>query len=231
MSSTPRASDSFIRPQLLSEHVYEQLKARILSTDLAPGEPLVEERLAAQWGVSRTPLRAALARLERDGLVQTIPHRGTIVTPLRPTDVEHVYQVRAALEIFGVEMATPLIPDAAICEMESLFERIEAELAQGVYDTYIPSDAWFHAFILRYVPNPLLVESLERIYDQVNRIRNNSNAHPGENMRLSFQEHKTILAAIKRRDPAAAAAAMRVHLSNVIRRSIELLPQYPVKAE
>ena len=76
--------NGFQRPQRLSDHVYEELKALILSNQLQPGEALTEERFAAQWHISRTPLRAALVRLERDGLVRILPHRGCVITDITP---------------------------------------------------------------------------------------------------------------------------------------------------
>lgn len=223
MSITELEPASFRRPQLLSQHVYEQLKVLIISNELPPGEALVEERLAAQWGISRTPLRSALARLERDGLVTTVPHKGCVVTDILPEDVHEVYQVREALETMAVQLATPRIPDQVLDELARLFDEIAAELAQGRYEKYIPSDAHFHARIMAHVPNRQLQLMLARIYDQISRIRNHSHAWPGEHMREAHEEHTLILGAMRRRDPEAAGAAMRDHLRNITRRAIALL--------
>ena len=220
--------NGFRRPQRLSDHVYEQLKALILSNQLRPGEALTEERFAAQWQISRTPLRAALVRLEQDGLVRIVPHRGCVITEITPQGVESVYQVREALEVMATQLATPLIPDATIDDLERRFAAIAGELDLGRYDAYIPSDAAFHAAILTCVPNALLIQMLEQIYDRITRIRNFSHTQPGEHMRDAFNEHVHILAAIRQRDPNLASAAMRDHLRNVTRRAISLLDQ-PVR--
>lgn len=223
MSLTASDSHTFTRPQLLSERVYEQLKALILTNALHPGEALGEERIAGQWGISRTPLRAALTRLEREGLVQTVPHKGCMVSVMHARDVREVFEVRETLEVSAVRMATPHIPDARLTETARQFAVIAMELAADRYDLYIPSDAHFHALILEYVPNRLLLDMLGRIYDQVTRIRNFSHASPGARMREAFHEHERILAAIQRRDAAAAAEAMHAHLRNVTERAITLL--------
>jgi DNA-binding GntR family transcriptional regulator len=222
--------NGFQRPQRLSDHVYEELKALILSNQLQPGEALTEERFAAQWHISRTPLRAALVRLERDGLVRILPHRGCVITDITPQDVESVYQVREALEVLATQLATPLMPNTKLDALERLFAEIAHELERGCYDAYISSDAVFHAAILTFVPNTLLTQMLEQIYDRITRIRNFSHTQPGEHMREAFNEHIRILAAIRHRDAELAGVAMRDHLRNVTRRAISLLDQ-PVRQE
>ncbi|HET8523997.1 MAG TPA: GntR family transcriptional regulator [Thermomicrobiales bacterium] len=219
----------FHRPQLLSEHVYDHLKSLILTNQLQPGEPLVEAAIATQWGVSRTPLRAALAQLERDGLVQSAPGKGRVVREILPADVRDVYQVREALEVTAVRLATPLIPADELTAMADRFAQIAAELNERRYDAYIPSDAEFHGLILRYVPNRLLVEMLGSIYNRTTRIRNFSHDRPGEHMRLAFSEHQQILDAIQRRDIEAASAGMSLHIRNVTERAISLLQ--PIMSE
>lgn len=218
-------SNSFQRPQLLSEQVYSHLKGLILSNELAPGAPIVEEHIAAQWGVSRTPLRSALTRLERDGLVETFPHKGCFVRRILPADIRELYQVREGLEVTAVELATPHIPESEIAEMHESFDQIEIGIRNDDYTLYIPSDAAFHAMIMRYVPNRLLLRTLESIYDHLTRIRAFSHALPGEHMAEAFNEHVLVLAAIQSRDPEAAGARMKTHIRNVTTRVISLLDQ------
>jgi DNA-binding GntR family transcriptional regulator len=222
LAPSPEAN-GFTRPRLLSEHVYDQLKDMILKSELRPGEALIEEKLASQWGISRTPLRAALTRLEKDGLVKTIPHRGCLVTEINTADVRDVYQAREAIEVMTTILATPHIPATELEAMTQLFEQIEADLARDAYDSYIPSDAIFHAMILRYVSNRVLLEMLERIYNQITRIRNMSHNQLGQHMRDAFHEHQHILDALHRRDAAAAGQAMSEHLRGVTQRAIIIL--------
>lgn len=231
MSSVLPSPNGFQRPQRLSDHAYEQLKALILTNYLRPGEALTEERFASQWNISRTPLRAALVRLERDGLVRVLPHKGCVVTEITPRDVESVYQVREALESMAVQLATPLIPEYILNDIERSFDEIADELAHGTYEKYIPSDAAFHAALLEFVPNTRLVQLLGGIYDEITRIRNFSHAQPGDHMREAFSEHVRILTAIRARDADAACAAMRVHLRNVTRRAISLLDESAIQQE
>jgi DNA-binding GntR family transcriptional regulator len=224
MARQANPAADFQRPQLLSEHVYEQLKGLIISNQIQPGAPLGEERLATQWGISRTPLRTALARLERDGLVRMVPHRGCVAADIRPQDVRDTYQAREALEVAIIEQTTPHIPEEKLSEIARLFASIDADLDQGQYDSYIPSDAFFHAVLLEYATNMVLIRMLGQLYEQITRIRNYSHGQPGEHMREAHSEHRRILEALQRRDAEAASAAMRDHLRNVTRRAIALLP-------
>lgn len=225
MASGGNAPTRFERPLLLSAHAYQQLKGLILSNTLRPGEPLGEERLAAQWGISRTPLRAALARLEQEGLVRMVPHKGAVITALDPEDVADIFGARRALEVAAAQLATPHLAEEQLAELARFFAAIKGDLAQGRYDSYIPSDAQFHAAIIAAVPNKVVVRMLGQLYEQITRIRNFSNNQPGEHMRESFAEHERILAAFQRRDIDAVGAAMDEHLRNVTRRAISLIRQ------
>jgi DNA-binding GntR family transcriptional regulator len=218
------AFGSAAKPKLLSEFVYEELRRLILTNHFAPGESLVEEKLAAQWQVSRTPLRAALARLERDGLVYTTAHKGCAVTPITAQDVVELFQVREGLEVMAVQLSTGHLPEIELATLVADFAVIEERLAVGEYAAYIPSDARFHRVFVTHLPNRLLAQMLVDIHARVTRIRNFAHAQPGAHMRTAFAEHQAILACLCRRDADGAAAAMRTHLRNVTQRTLALLP-------
>jgi DNA-binding GntR family transcriptional regulator len=211
------------KPKLLSEFVYEELRRLILSNHFAPGELLVEEKIATQWQVSRTPLRAALARLEKDGLVSITAHKGCVVTPITARDVIELFQVREGLEVLAVSLATPHLPNAELQGLLSYFAEIEQGLAEGNYEQYIPSDARFHALFVTYVPNRLLAQMLADVHDRVTRIRNFAHGQLGAHMREAFAEHSVVLARLCERDGDGAALAMRDHLRNVTKRTLDLL--------
>ncbi len=223
IDGSQRAS-SLTKPKLLSEYVYEELRTLILLNHFAPGETLVEEKLAAQWQVSRTPLRAALARLEKDGLVYTTAHKGCVVSPITARDVMDLLQVREALEVLAVQLTTPLLPQAELDRFVEDFALIREELAAGRYDRYIPSDACFHALFVTHLPNRLLAQMLADVQARVTRIRNFAHGQPGQHMREAFAEHSAILDCLCQRDAEGAANAMRNHLRNVARRTLALLP-------
>lgn len=212
------------KPKLLSEFVYEELRRLILSNHFAPGEMLVEEKIATQWQVSRTPLRAALARLEKDGLVSITAHKGCVVTPITARDVIELFQVREGLEVLAVYLATPHLPEAELQELVAYFAEIEQGLAAGHYEPYIPSDARFHALFVAYVPNRLLAQMLADVHDRVTRIRAFAHGQLGAHMREAFAEHRVILERLCEGDADGAAVAMRDHLRNVTQRTLALLP-------
>jgi DNA-binding GntR family transcriptional regulator len=222
--SVPATIPPRTKPKLLSEFVYEELRRLILSNHFAPGEMLVEEKIATQWEVSRTPLRAALARLEKDGLVSITAHKGCVVTPITPRDVIELFQVREGLEVLAVYLATPHLPEAELQELVAYFAKIGQGLAKNQYEQYIPSDARFHALFVAYVPNRLLAQMLADVHDRVTRIRNFAHGQLGAHMRQAFAEHSLILARLCERDAEGAAAAMRDHLRNVTQRTLDLLP-------
>jgi DNA-binding GntR family transcriptional regulator len=213
----------FEKPNLISRQVYEKLRTLILNNQLKPGEIIIAEKLATQWGISRTPVRDALLRLEKDRLVTPYSNKGFQVSHITQEEITNLYQVREALEVMAIEVALPYIPHQEIDLLETVFIEIEKELSAGIYTKYIPSDAQFHGMIMNYVPNKLLVSMLEGINDQITRIRNVAHTSPGPHMFEAFKEHKGILQALRQRDIEAARSSMRLHLSNVRLRTLPLL--------
>lgn len=211
------------RARSLSEDAYRSIKESILLNDLKPGQQLKEEELASELGISATPLREALAMLQREGFVNIIPYRGKFVTEVTPELVKDIYEVRRTLEGLATELATPHIPDEQLEELEVLFDETSQRIAAGDYDLYFKSDSALHKTIVKHSQNKWLMRTLDATNDHVRRIRAISLALSGSHIHRSFDEHYAILSALKNRDRVKAREAMEEHVLKASERIAELL--------
>jgi DNA-binding GntR family transcriptional regulator len=211
------------KPFSLKDEAYQRIKELILSDRLDSGDMLDIDWLASGLGISRTPLREALLMLEQEGLVKTVPYKGTFVAEVFKTDVEEIYQVREALESLAVRLATPVIPDDELKEMQALFASVGDEIEEGNFEHYSQSDTQFHDLIIRHCGNQVLQQMLKTLADRVHRVRIFSRKRAGAHIKQSFQEHCLVLDAIVERDVAKAADLMAEHLRNAGRRIADLV--------
>jgi DNA-binding GntR family transcriptional regulator len=149
----------------LVELVASELRALIVSAELRPGERLVEERLTERFGVSRPPLREALRILEQEGLVQRLPRRGAIVTPLTADDVREVYTLRWALERLAIELALPV--DAK--RLAPLRDAVAAMRRAGSRDELLEANWQFHHALVSLPGHRRLLAAYESLLAQLRR--------------------------------------------------------------
>lgn len=148
MSSPSAASEGHRLRKLVTptvqEHLVIELRRLILSGELRPGERLIEERLTEQFGVSRPPLREALRILQRDGLIRTVPRRGSVVTPLTAEDVREIYSLRWALERLAIELAVPVRDDATLRPLRDALEVMTAAAMSDNPEALVEANWEFH---------------------------------------------------------------------------------------
>lgn len=210
------------RPSLKDE-AYQRIKELILSDTLGSGDMLEMDWLASELGISRTPLREAVLMLEQEGLIETIPYKGTFVTDVSREDVEQIYQVREALEPLAVRLAAPVILDEELEEMQALFASLAEEIEKGDFERHFQSDTQFHDLIVRHCGNAVLQQVLETLTDRIYRVRVFSRNQSGYHMKQSFREHCLILDAIMERDIAKAERLMAEHIRNAGNRIADLV--------
>jgi DNA-binding GntR family transcriptional regulator len=203
-----------INPQSLERTAYNVIKDAILTFHLQPGEPLVETTLAAQLGISKTPVRDALARLEREGLVVKISYKGTTVAPVTRQSVLEIFQIRAALEGLAARLAAPRLTNEDLELLRrSLLQHAQA-LANADFPAAASSNRIFHKTILQRANNARLGQILANLEDHSQRFRLLSNYQQGR-LEKSVQEHQRIFIALEKQDPPAAEEMMRAHLLSV----------------
>jgi DNA-binding GntR family transcriptional regulator len=209
---------------------------QLILTRYAPGQPLSEQELAHVLGVSRTPVREALLRLEKDGLVTMVPRRGPFVTVLTVQDIHELFEVREALELYAVRRAAELV-DAQV------LERIEKEAAE-IYRSLRAEDSperkfqamsdvfnRLHRLILTTRRNSRFLALLEMVRGTWYFARQLMMTQLTEDEVVkTYEEHCEILAALRARDPQRAERAMQVHLENSRRRFLVAVPQEPSAA-
>jgi len=201
-----------------SDRAYATLKAEILDWDLPPGTVLGEVEQAARLGVSRTPLREAMARLVADGLVGPQAGRGLVVTPVSIDDVVLLYELRTALETHAARLAAARRNPAAFSELELALSRITDLLASDddAHHGYYDLVARFDLAIDEAVGNSYLVASLRSLRSHVARARRLARRSEAR-LTLAAAEHLAIVRAIIDGDGELAAHATHVHLSNALR--------------
>lgn len=209
----------------LREQAYETIKSLILANELLPGERLTEEGLAAQFSISPTPIREALARLHQEGIVQIVAHKGAYVTPISRKDVHEIYQIRRALEPLAVKLSIEAIPAEELDRMEALFAAVEEEVDRGERQSFLESDLEFHNLTVQYCSNQRLIQIIGNMTDQLVRIRAFLGREPNLEVRTSFEQHQQILAALRQRDAAQAVQLLQEHLTFAEQRIAARLPE------
>ena len=211
------------RRPFLKDEAYQRVKTLILSDSLSGGDMLDIDWLTSELDISRTPLREALLRLEQEGLVETIPYKGTFVVEVSKKAVGEIYQVREVLEPLAVRLATPVIPNEELEEMGAFLASVGDEIEREDFEHHFESDTQFHELIVRHCGNAVLQHVLETLTDRIYRVRVFSRSQGGYHMKESFREHCRILDAITERDAAKAERLMAEHIRNAGKRIADLV--------
>ncbi|MHB1133988.1 MAG: GntR family transcriptional regulator [Chloroflexota bacterium] len=204
------------RQRQLSETVYEQLKDAIVENVLSPGQRLVEASLAEKFGVSTTPVREALARLEREGLVELLPARGALVATLTPEDFVEILTFRELLEAHAARLAAQRRDAATTARLAELVEACEPLVAGRDQRGYGRLVAELHRAIVQSSGNRRLIRVFDTLYDQSRIIRWRAFNLPGR-PDVGHQEHRQIVAAIAAGDADAAERLVREHHRHTMR--------------
>ena len=175
-----------------AEKAYEAIRAGIVGGELPVGGRLREEELAGTIGVSRTPVREALRRLDAEGLVEFSPHRGAQVASWSDQDLDEIFGLRAVLESYGASLAATRVAPEALAEVAGLNNR-------------------FHGGVLAASGNQRLVGLLSGVV-VVSLVRRTFHRYSPEALARSHAHHRELLAALAAGDPEWAASVMRSHV-------------------
>ena len=194
-----------------SNIVYETIRKKIILGQIEANASLVEEALAEEYQVSRTPVREALRKLEQDGLVDMIPRKGAYVNGLTLMDIEEILTVREALEGISAKMATELLSDQNIAVIEKALREADENKHQQNPETVYSSGNEIHNVILKVAGNGRVLSIVSNLQVQIQRLHMLSSLIPGR-LERSSEEHWQILQAIKQRDGDLAEKRMREHI-------------------
>jgi len=206
----------------ISEHAYAELAHAIATCELRPGSPINERTDAARLGMSRTPFRQALHRLQLEGLVVSVPKRGTYVMPLDPDDIEDNMRVREAIE---TDMVQKVISESRPVDIKGLDANLRAQRDAVEHDDFIDwlrLDEEFHIDLLAASGNARAVEAVRRCWLHVNRVRYIRPLSRSA-QRLALSQHREILAAVRSADVERARSAIRKHLEQPLQRNLASL--------
>jgi DNA-binding GntR family transcriptional regulator len=192
----------------IQQAVADAVRSRIIAGALSAGTRIDQDALAAEFSVSRMPIREALRQLGAEGFVTIVPHRGAIVTALSPTEVEEIYEIRASLEGVAARHASRALTEDDLADLRKIHTAMRNE---GEIDRWVALNAAFHNAINQASGRPRLLELIQRFREQsqpyirlyVQRLHKSAQAR---------KEHQAILDALADRDPERAESAVREHL-------------------
>jgi DNA-binding GntR family transcriptional regulator len=197
----------------LRELVFESLREAILSQQLEPGERMMEIQLAEEMGVSRTPVREAIRKLELEGLVVMIPRKGAYVAGLSLKDVAEVFEIRRVLEGLAAELAVDRITDDELENLERYLVKIAEDIERSDLNKVVETDTDFHTLLYQASRNQRLAQIINNLREQIQRFRATSLSHPGR-MKEALEEHRKIVEAISSRDSETARRLAQEHIEN-----------------
>lgn len=199
----------------LRDVVYNTLRQAILRGELRPGERLMEIQLANKLGVSRTPVREAIRKLELDGLVLMIPRKGAEVADISEKSLKDVLEVRKALEELAVQLTCEKISKVQIAELKQAAEEFKKIVKSSDITQIAEADVRFHDVIYMATDNQKLIQLLNNLREQMYRYRVEYLKRPEVYPQL-IQEHEEIIRQIERREKERAADITCRHIDNQV---------------
>ncbi|MGL6111607.1 MAG: GntR family transcriptional regulator [Rubrivivax sp.] len=221
MNAPKRAASS-----TLVDEAYEQIRRRILDNAWPPGHRALEQEVALTLGMSRTPVREALMRLQAEGLVEVIPRHGVRVLPVSPNDMREIYLILTALECMAAELLAQRKPtDKELEPLVAATKAMDKALKAEDLDAWAAADERFHAYLVELAGNRHLQATVLNYWDRAHRARMFT-------LRLrpkpvnSTKEHMQMVERLRAGDAAGAAAVTRAHRERVNRELVTIFEHF-----
>ncbi len=212
-----RLPASLLEHPSLEDKVYPYLKGLVTGRRILPGEKFPVDHFAREMRVSRTPILNALRRLAQEGVVELVPRRGVFVRRFTKRQMARLFEVREVLEGLSARLAAPRIARGEVDRLARLFRGLDAPRTPAVVRRYVERDRHFHWRLVEIAENEDLAAAMNSVNMMFFVYQDGLVRPPSETIR----EHRAILDALRRQDPEASEAAMRLH----IRRSLERLEE------
>ena len=210
----------------LVDAAYEAVRQQILDNVYPPGHQALEQALAEELGISRTPLREAMIRLRNEGLLEIVPRHGVRVLPLSATDMKEIYETLTALESMAAELAARRRPGPAELEpLQAASRDMARALRADDLDAWARADECFHRTLIELCGNRLLKQTVLNFWDRAHRARMFT-------LRLrpkpvdSTEEHRELVERIRAGDAAGAFACTRAHRERGSRELLAIIERY-----
>ena len=195
----------------IREEVFTMLREAILTGELRPGDRLIERELAEQLGVSRTPVREAIRKLELERLVTHIPRKGVIVSEISREDVVEIFDIRASLEGLIARQAAVRITLQGVNELQSALEPMDAAIANQELQRLNDLHEQFNDTVYQAADSPRLLEMINSLTDYVSRFTKVGYQSPGR-LRDAQNEHRELVVSIANRDEDRAEQIAKLHI-------------------
>ena len=199
---------------LMKEAAYALIKKRILAGEFPQGSFLSERQLATQLEMSQTPVRAALERLQLEGLVAISPQQGIVVCGVSVHDIADQFEFREAVEVFVVRCIAGRLTLTQIGQLRDNLKRQRQTLLTGDVPSNIELDSEFHLLLCRFHGNRVFIRAMEGLRDKIHRSIVQVLTRTPERLREGYREHARIAAAVIRGDPRRAEQMVLKHLDS-----------------
>ena len=216
-------------PRNLKEAVYRRLKGSFVRGEIPPGSKLPEIQMAKKLGVSRTPLREAMNRLEQDGFVEIIPRRGAFVKKHSLQEILESLELREVLEGLAVRLAARHAEPEMIREMKACFRGFTHRNVERSLPAYAQQNIRFHHLIIQASQNRKLLAVIRNLFDHMDMVRLYTIVLPGR-AKKSLDEHGAIIKRIEEGRGDLAEKELRAHIRD-LRRAVLKLPKFQANGE
>ena len=207
------------------DQAYAEIRRRILDNHYAPGHHVLEQELAADLGMSRTPVREALVRLQNERFVQLIPRHGMRVVPLSIQELREVYEVLTSLELTAIDRLARLdLEEAAFATIEKTVDEMDLAVRKKDVDAWAKADERFHRILVTLCGNQRLATMVEMLWEQGHRARMTT-VRLRASLEQSNREHRALLDAIRQRDWRHARTRHAKHRERAMTEILNLLHQ------
>lgn len=211
----------------LGQHVFENLKRAIIQGEVAPGDRLVESRIAEVMDISRTPVREAIHKLEREGLLKRLPRGGFTVVSLTGQEIEETFGIRCVLERYAARLAAVNHREEDLVPLQEKITEFQKSLDAGRMDDLPRINTAFHNLLYDLCKSPKLIKMISDLRDQIYRFRRiilNVEAMA----RVSNQDHRRMLKAIRDRDLEKVESLVQEHImrgKEIVQRELAKRPK------
>jgi DNA-binding GntR family transcriptional regulator len=198
----------------LGSQAYQELRRIILEGQISPGKRMNEGELAKALGISRTPIREAINRLEKEGLVEIFPQRGAFVIQFTEKDVYELFLIRENMEGLAARLAAEKMTPASLEKLEACVKGFREPFQEKDIERYSREDFKFHQTIVLFSDARRLIKLVSSLHDHIRMFRLTTRG-VADRMKVSLADHRRIIEAMRRKNPEEAERNMRQHIQRV----------------